>query len=249
MSEPGPVLESTATRTGPDLTREASSLQAPRLRSVAFITAEEGDGAVEGDKQSNQHETSKNETMRDEMHHRPTPEPPTSGRIVRLDVARERVARGPKVQNQPDAYVSYFENARGEQMAFYRRRDEQHATLWHGEDAWQPVRIAADRTPPVTLDLDRDELAWLNACRRASGLLPSRSPRPSRLPIESLNGPIDQLILVAYEQQIRQGLAALFNTMPEEELIAMLGQMMNRLSRVVATRASASRRGGDGVPG
>ena len=127
-----------------------------------------------------QHEKSK--LMSDETSNRTTREGPTLDGVVVLEIRNRHVARGHRIDVAPDAYVSYFENTFGDQLVFVRRRSERHATLWQGEDAWKPVRIAAILRPSLTIRLDDDELDWLNACRSASGLAPRQPERPIKPP-------------------------------------------------------------------
>ena len=116
--------------------------------------------------------------MSDNTRHRPTREGPAPDGVVVLEIRNRHLARGYKIDVAPDAYVSYFENMFGAQLVFIRRRNEPHATLWQGEDAWKPVRITARLQPSLTIRLDDDELDWLHACRSASGLVPRQPQRP-----------------------------------------------------------------------
>ena len=123
-----------------------------------------------------QHEQSTR--MSDSPTDRPTHDRPAPDDVVVLEIRNRHVARGHRIDVAPDAYVSYFENTFGAQLVFVRRRSEPHATLWQGEDAWKPVRITPHFQPSLTIRLDADELDWLQACRRASGLVPRQPRRP-----------------------------------------------------------------------
>jgi hypothetical protein len=164
--------------------------------------------------------------------------PPTNRAAV-SDIRTHRFVRRDQHGVAPDAYVSYFENVGGEQLMFFRRRDEQHATLWHSSHACKPFRIAANLQPPRTIRLDGDELDWLNACRRASGLVP-HLPRPVDVPAEPPEGPLHRAVVTTYEQQIRQGLSAVFSSTPEDEFVAMLAELVDRVSRAAAARLIGS---------
>jgi len=180
---------------------------------------------------------------------RPTSEMPPADSGVMLKFRTHHRQPDRTIEAAPDAYVSYFENERGQQLVFYRRRSEPYASVWRADTTEKPARVAANFQPPRSISLDADELNWLNACRRASGLVPRRMPRRIDRTAESTDGSINQAFAALYEQQLRQGLGAMFASEPEDDFVAMLAQMMCRLSCAAATRLTGAEMATDGAPG
>ena len=187
--------------------------------------------------------------MSTKHHDRTTSEMPPSDGGVMLQFRTRHRKPDRTIEAAPDAYVSYFENERGEQLVFYRRRTDPYATVWQGDKAEKPARIEANLQPPRSVSLDADELDWLNACRRASGLVPRRLPRRIDLTAEPTDRSLNRAFAALYEQQLRQGLGAMFASVPEDDFVSMLAQMMGRLSCAAATRLIGGEMARDGAPG
>ncbi|MCC7369264.1 MAG: hypothetical protein IT306_12620 [Chloroflexi bacterium] len=66
---------------------------------------------------------------------------------------------GPEVETRSGRYVGYFENRHGEQLVFVYDRGDAAATLYHGDNDWEPVEVIDGRQ--TELILDDAELLWL----------------------------------------------------------------------------------------
>lgn len=70
----------------------------------------------------------------------------------------------PCLKNAPTHYLSYFENAYGEQWIFTHERGTDHFTLTGGDIGWESVSDLSDLTLSVP------EQTWVVACIWACGL-------------------------------------------------------------------------------
>lgn len=69
----------------------------------------------------------------------------------------------PVIEQRPGRRLSYFENTYAEQLVFVYDAGEPSATLYHGDNGWEPaVVLEGGRCP--TLVLAEDEQLWLRAC-------------------------------------------------------------------------------------
>lgn len=59
-------------------------------------------------------------------------------------------------------FVAYSPNRHGEQMVFVQRQGEPEATLYHGDYAWQPVRVV--RGMPLGFNAQSAEYLFVAAC-------------------------------------------------------------------------------------
>lgn len=117
-------------------------------------------------------------------------------RQVILQILNYHVDAAPKIEVEPDDYVSYFMNELGEQWIFIRRHGEDHGTLYGGDIGWEAHEVrertmeqveedilaqgarrsvisqlmAMTRPDPLvpTLVLQEQEKVWLNVCWSAS---------------------------------------------------------------------------------
>jgi hypothetical protein len=68
----------------------------------------------------------------------------------------------PPILDEAADFVAYSPNRHGEQMVFVQREGEPEATLYHGDNAWQPVRVR--RGMPLGLNADAGELLFIASC-------------------------------------------------------------------------------------
>jgi hypothetical protein len=68
----------------------------------------------------------------------------------------------PPAFDEATDFVAYSPNVHGEQMVFVQKAGEQEAVLYHGDYAWQPVRVAHGM--PEELNADAAELLFIASC-------------------------------------------------------------------------------------
>ncbi|HET7050209.1 MAG TPA: hypothetical protein VFI54_18235 [Solirubrobacteraceae bacterium] len=77
-----------------------------------------------------------------------------------------RHAAVPVFEERPGRYLGYFENKFGEQFVFVHEDGELDATVFHGDDDWEPRCVTdASGVPDVgDLVLNDEERAFVIAC-------------------------------------------------------------------------------------
>lgn len=89
----------------------------------------------------------------------------------------ESCGQPPQFDFDDFAYVSYFENAHGEQSIFLYDSDENEVIVYLADAGWEnpqvlPGRLLVENTPPShkeNMDIlpDSNEKIWLKACKSA----------------------------------------------------------------------------------
>lgn len=79
-----------------------------------------------------------------------------------VDLVESEDGSYPGLSIEQDDYLSYFENAYGEQLIFVYRKGSNKGTLYHSDYDWEAVEIIDGNTPEMVTD--QHELMWLNAC-------------------------------------------------------------------------------------
>lgn len=95
-------------------------------------------------------------------------------------------------KNHPPAFdesrdfVAYSPNCFAEQMVFVQRRGEAEAVLYHGDYAWQPVRVVGGM--PVGLNAHSAEYLFVVACwLQSEDFRRDAKPEPNAAIVEAID--------------------------------------------------------------
>jgi hypothetical protein len=118
-------------------------------------------------------------------------------RVPNHHVVTDGGANHPPTFDEAADFVAYSPNVHGEQMVFVQRRGESEATLYHGDCAWEPVKVRGGM--PVGLVANAEELVFIASCWMQSKYFRSDAePQPDPPLLEALQAigaAIQQLVL------------------------------------------------------
>lgn len=112
-------------------------------------------------------------------------------RQILLEVPNHHVetdggANHPPAFDEHGDFVAYSPNCFGEQMVYVQRRGEPEAVLYHGDYAWQPVRVVHGM--PVGFNAQSAEYLFIAACwLQSEGFRRDARPEPNAAIIDALD--------------------------------------------------------------
>jgi hypothetical protein len=99
---------------------------------------------------------------------------PGAAKLLSVENVHVEDCGEPPEFNASDHYLSYFENAHGEQWVFVGDREKEEAFIWGGDMGWDHrLTISRERICPDTI-LSEEERFWVATCWSAFSHTPMR---------------------------------------------------------------------------